>query len=280
VGAPPPGRTGKLNAMIVGSRMADGELIAFGDSDTRPDRDVLRVAVETLVTTPRAGCAFAPVVVPGPARTPGDVLYALLINSLYGPSVALAADPDGAVPFIMGQLMVLKRQALADIGGVACAQGQLVDDMYIGARLAAVGWRNIVSPHPLHIVTGGMSVRQFARLFRRWLLFSRNGLPFAFTWHQWTRGVEFWLALLTALIGLGGPHAGAALLPAAAMGGFVASLASLQHEFGGERLRPRHRALPLALFLLAPAIAAATVLYRTVDWRGRAYSLDSQARLA
>src|SRR5690242_19613776 len=36
-GAPPAGMTGKLNAMVVGQRFARGELIAFGDSDTRPD---------------------------------------------------------------------------------------------------------------------------------------------------------------------------------------------------------------------------------------------------
>ena len=40
-GAPPPARTGKLNAMIVGAARARGSLIAFGDSDTRPDRELL-----------------------------------------------------------------------------------------------------------------------------------------------------------------------------------------------------------------------------------------------
>src|SRR6185369_11962781 len=46
-GAPPPARTGKLNAMIVGAARARGSLIAFGDSDTRPDRELLRELVET-----------------------------------------------------------------------------------------------------------------------------------------------------------------------------------------------------------------------------------------
>ena len=35
----------------------------------------------------------------------------------------------------MGQLMVFKRRALEAIGGVGVAQGQFVDDMYIGKRL-------------------------------------------------------------------------------------------------------------------------------------------------
>src|SRR5262245_57577586 len=78
-GPPPAGRTGKLNAMIVGLSAARGELVAFGDSDTRPDRQVLRAVVETLLDEPNAGSAFAPVVVENPSGTAGDAGYALLI---------------------------------------------------------------------------------------------------------------------------------------------------------------------------------------------------------
>src|SRR5580693_3612268 len=67
-GAPPPARTGKLNAMVVGQRRARGELIAFGDSDTRPDHDVLRGVVDSLLASPWHGSAFAPVLVHQPAR--------------------------------------------------------------------------------------------------------------------------------------------------------------------------------------------------------------------
>ena len=40
-GSPPPHRTGKLNAMLVGVTAATGELLAFNDSDSRPTRDLL-----------------------------------------------------------------------------------------------------------------------------------------------------------------------------------------------------------------------------------------------
>src|SRR5262249_53437586 len=131
-GQPPHGMTGKLHAMIVGTERARHELIAFGDSDTRPDREVLRATVETLLLTRRAGCAFAPVVCNQPAEKAGDVGYATLINAWYGPSVTVASRRTGDVPFIMGQLMVFTRECLRDIGGVGCARGQLVDDMAIG----------------------------------------------------------------------------------------------------------------------------------------------------
>jgi ceramide glucosyltransferase len=278
-GPPPPGRTGKLNAMMAGLGAARGELIAFGDSDTRPDRDVLRILVETLLTTPRAGSVFAPVVVSNPARTAGDVGYALLVNGLYGPSVALAAN-EREIPFIMGQLMVFRRATLAAIGGVACAEGQLVDDMAIGACIASAGLRNLQAEHPLHLATGGMSLVAFLALYRRWLLFARNGLPFSFTWPQWRRGVEFWLAALAGALALAIGHPTAALLPAAAVVANAVSVGALHRAFGGARIPWRHAWLTFALFGFAPAVFGSTLARRGVLWRGREYSLDAAARLA
>src|SRR5512141_749391 len=71
-GPPPADRTGKLNAMIAGLAQARGELVAFGDSDTRPDPLVLRQIVDKLLACPDAGAAFAPVVVAASPRTAGD----------------------------------------------------------------------------------------------------------------------------------------------------------------------------------------------------------------
>lgn len=279
-GPPPAGMTGKLNAMLEGERAARGELIAFGDSDTRPDRQVLRVLVEELLATPGAGSAFAPVVVSERARRVGDVGYALLINALYGPSVARAAAAEGDVAFIMGQLMVFKRETLRAIGGVGCARGQLVDDMHIGRRVAGAGYRNVMAPHALAIVTGGMTLGGFVRLLRRWLLFSRNGLPTEFTRPQWRRGSEYWIATLTAAFGFSTATPWVALAPLAALVLFGASLASLNRRFGGAPIAARHVFMLYALPLVAAAAVVSTLLDSTVDWRGRAYALDPQARLA
>ncbi len=47
-----------------------GELVAFADSDIRPGPDALRILVETLLSSPEAGSAFAPGSPAGsPART-------------------------------------------------------------------------------------------------------------------------------------------------------------------------------------------------------------------
>jgi ceramide glucosyltransferase len=279
-GAPPQGRTGKLNAMMVGLAEARGELVAFGDSDTRPDREVLRCCVEALLQERGAGSAFAPVVVTNPPRTAGDAGYALLINALYGPSVALASRPSGDVPFIMGQLMVLRRSAIHAIGGLNCADGQFVDDMHIGLCLSRAGLRNVQASRPLHIVTGGLSLYSFLQLYRRWLTFSRSGLPSGFTWPLWQRGIELWVALVAMCAALAAGQLGAALLPALGILAFAASLVLLQRAFGGSPLPLRHAWMALSLFVISPLLLLSCVLRRQVEWRGRAYRLDAAARLA
>jgi ceramide glucosyltransferase len=280
-GHPPKGMTGKLHAMVFGERHARHELVAFGDSDTRPDQDVLRITVETLLERADAGCAFAPVVVNHAAERAGDVGYAMLINSWYGPSVALTTRKTGGdVPFIMGQLMVFRRATLRDIGGVACARGQLVDDMAIGVHVTRAGWRNIMAPHPLYIATGGMTLGEFVRLFHRWLLFSRNGLPRSFTWPMWVRGVEFWIAAATLILSLYHLHFWVALAPALALAAFDRSLIALGQDFGGAPLRGVHKLVPLIIPALGPALAAYSLVHKRVEWRGRAYDLDAAARLA
>ena len=280
-GAPPPARTGKLNAMIVGAARARGSLIAFGDSDTRPDRELLRELVETLMTTPRAGSAFAPVVIDDAPRGAGDVLYALMQNAMYAPIAAReAAAHDGALPFIMGQIMLFKREALDAIGGVQCATGQLVDDMYIGRQVAAAGYRNMLVKRGLKVPTGGLGLREFLPIYRRWMAFSRNGLPLSFTWPQWLLGAGFFAAVLTTIIaGLVAPPV-AMIAPALAIATFTATLFQLNRLYGGAPVPLRWFWAPAVLLLISPAILVATLLKKQVGWRGRTYDVDRTAALA
>jgi len=278
-GTPPPGRTGKLNAMILAARQAKGELLAFGDSDTRPDPRLLQQLIEALEADPKAGSSFAPILAAADTPTAGDVGYGLLVNAWYGPSVELAAGRRREFPFIMGQLMVFRRQALDAIGGLQCAEGQFVDDMYIGQCVARTGWRNIVTTHRLRVVTGGMTMHQFVRTFRRWVLFSAGGLPSEFTRPNWIRGILAWLTWLALAASVAIQSPAATLLSLAALCALVASQVSLQRLFGGPKIALRHLWVPAVLPLLAGAVALSTRVYRRVDWRGRSYNLDRATRL-
>lgn len=280
-GPPPAGRTGKLNAMIAGLAQARGELVGFGDSDTRPDRLVLRRVVEKLMTTPNAGAAFAPVIMREPPHSAGDAGVAVMMNGIYGPAVTWTARHFGDVPFIMGQLMVFRRQALADLGDLAQLSGELVDDMAIGIRLSALGWRNVTSAHPLPIVVRGLGHRDFAFMLRRWLIFSRSGLPArSFKLSLWIRGARFWVGGILTLAALVTGHAGVALLPVASVLTVGLSVGRLHRTLGGAPLHLRYGWMPFLLFAIAPFALFTALLRPQVNWRGRTYQLDLRSRLA
>jgi ceramide glucosyltransferase len=279
-GPPPHGRTGKLHAMSVGVREARGELIGFSDSDTRVDRDLLRALVERLLADDRTGDVFAPALADAPPHTAGDVGYALMLNVWYGALAASAAGGARELPFIMGQLMIFRRAALAAIGGVECADGQLVDDMYLGRRIADAGWHNVMSERALHIVTGDMGWREFLRLMRRWLLFSRSGLPTRFKRPAWLRGVVIWAALIAAVLAVANGWILAAALAIVALAGACASDRALHRQLGGAPIPLRFAWLTLAVMLIGPFALASLLFDHHVDWRGRDYTLDPGAHLS
>lgn len=280
-GPPPPGRTGKLHAMLVGLRQARHELVAFVDSDVRESQESLRALVATLLENPRAGAAFLPVAVKEAPLTVGDAGYALLVNGLYSPAAAMAARRSGGeLPFIMGQMMIFRRQALAAIGGLERASGQLVDDMYLGAAVAAAGMTNAVGTQTVALIQSGMSLGAFLQTFVRWLAFARTGLPGrSFKSIPWRQGLLFWVGLLLLAIGL---WTGA--WPVALSGGLAAlvvaiALNDLHERLAGHRLALRHAWVSSALLMVGPLVVLRTHFSREVVWRGRRYRLDRQARL-
>src|SRR5260370_38221603 len=265
--------------MLLGAREAKGELLAFGDSDTRPEPQLLQQLVDALLADPKAGASFAPIVAAADVPTAGDIGYGVLVHALYGPSGELAAGSDNQLPFIMGQLMVFRREALNAIGGLGCAEGQFVDDMYIGQCVARAGWRNVITAHRLRVVTGGMTMLQFLQIFRRWVLFSAGGLPTQFTRPNWLRGIlawAAWLALIPALA-IGSPAA--TLLCLAAICTVAGSQVSLQRSFGSPGVPARYLLVPAILPLIACSVPPSPPFYRPLDWRGRNYNFARSARL-
>jgi len=60
--------------------------------------------------------------------------------------------------------MIFKREA---IGGLETAEGQLVDDMFLGQRLNECGYRNKISPHPVATTQQGTTSREFIQILIR-----------------------------------------------------------------------------------------------------------------
>jgi ceramide glucosyltransferase len=280
-GRPPEGRTGKLNAMIVGLQEARGELVAFADSDIRPDREALRVLVRTLLSAPDYGAAFAPVTVSPPPRTVGDAGYALMVNGLYCPAFQYVAHHNhGTMPFIMGQLMVFRREAIAAIGGLESAEGELVDDMVLGEHVAKAGLRNVVSPHAVPVIQQNLPFAEFLSTYVRWLTFSRSGLPgLTFKIISWLRALVFWAGFALTVAALVEGSWLTAALAACAPIMTAASINSLHTQQSGVRLRLRHAWVGFALLMTAPLVMLWIHTHRQVTWRGRSYSLNRGSRL-
>lgn len=280
VGQPPPTMTGKLHAMVAGLARAKGELIAFGDSDTRPHPHSLRLAVETLLTTDRAGSVFVPVVATEIPQTAGDVGVALMLNGLYGPAVARTVSKTGEMPFIMGQLMVFRRETLKALRDLQTVSGELVDDMRMGMDVVAAGYRNVVTADTLPIVVRGLGLAEFIRMFRRWLIFSRSGLPtWSFKAPVWLRGVEFWLGFLMTALALSYGQYAAAILAAATVVAVSASMVRLHRILGGAAIGWRHAWVPAAILMAGPLLLVSAIVKPEVTWRGRTYQLDARSKL-
>jgi ceramide glucosyltransferase len=279
-GPPQPGRTGKLNAMICGAAAAQGKFIGFADSDIRPDKEALKRLIQLLLSQPRAGDVFAPVMVSEPPRSPGDVGYAMMLNALYSAEMWWWVQKNGDPPFIMGQLMIFRREALSSIGGLDCAAGELVDDMRIGACVTAAGYRNIMSTYPVRIVDGGISSGEFVRTYRRWLAFARTGLPWTFSVSAARPYLAFLLGLFGEFIAISHGHRLAGVLPLALLLTIGVELLWLNRAAGGAPLPWRFIWVPYLLLLLGPFVWLAQLLWPEVRWRGRIYRLNSEARLA
>ena len=278
-GKPPAGRTGKINNMMVGEAEARGDIIVFGDSDTRPDPAVLTNLVEHLVANDTAGAAFAPVVNPCRPRSAGDVGYAIILNAYLVGGMEAALGHGRTLPFLMGQTMAFKRSALEAIGGVKCADGQLVDDMFLGARVVEAGYSNVMGTHPLQVINHGLRFGGFLKLWRRWLFCGRGGIPASFALPFVARAVSFFIALGLAVAMLVSGHPWLA--------GFAAVVWMLEglhyirlHRLvGGASLPLRYAWMTWMPYPATIPLGLSMLIRPELDWRGHTYRLDGSARL-
>jgi ceramide glucosyltransferase len=278
-GPPPAGRTGKINNMIVGEAEARGEIIVFGDSDTRPDAAVLTNLVEHLMADGSAGAGFAPVVNPCRPRSAGDVGYAIILNAYLVGGMETALGPGRTLPFLMGQTMAFRRSALLDIGGVKCADGQLVDDMYLGARIVEAGYSNVMGTHTLQVINHGLGFAGFLKLWRRWLFCGRGGIPASFALPFVVRAVSYFISLGLAIAMLATGHPWLAALATLVWTLEGLHFIRLHCMVGGESLPLRYAWMAWTPFLATIPIGLSMLVRPELDWRGHTYRLDGSARL-
>ncbi len=278
-GAPPAGRTGKINNMIAGEAEARGDIIVFGDSDTRPDAAVLTNLIEHLVADDSAGAAFAPVVNPCRPRSAGDIGYAIILNAYLVAGMEAEVGPRRTLPFLMGHMMAFRRTALHAIGGVKCADGQLVDDMYLGARIVEAGYDNVMGTHPLQVINHGLGLAGFLKLWRRWLFCGRGGIPSSFVRPFVARAVSYFVSLGLAITMLATGHAWLAALPALVWILEGLHYVRLHRLVGGAAVPPGYVWMAWMPYLTTIPIGLSMLIRPELEWRGHTYRLDASARI-
>ena len=111
-----------------------------------------------------------------PGNSFASLLDALWISAEFQGQVLLARALQG-VRFALGATMVLRRADLESIGGFAALRPYLADDYQLGQRVAALGRKVVVSPHPVETVLAGGSWRGVWRRHLRWSRTIRASRP-------------------------------------------------------------------------------------------------------
>jgi chlorobactene glucosyltransferase len=143
--APPPGWTGKNNALHQGQKHADGEWLLFVDSDVVLEPDVLSASMEMLIRKDFDMVSLLP-------RLESHSLW----EGLLVPLCASAASGMYLVPltnnhlmkntaFGNGQFLMLRRTAYDAIGGHETVRDRYCEDVEIARLLKSTGWKPRVS---------------------------------------------------------------------------------------------------------------------------------------
>jgi hopene-associated glycosyltransferase HpnB len=267
-GAPKPaGWTGKLWALAQGVAASAAPVILFTDADITHDPRHLATLVARL-EAPRVDLVSEMVRLncTSPAERLLIPAFVYFFQMLY--PFARVNDPLSPTAGAAGGTMLVRREVLARIGGLAAIKGELIDDCALGAKLKARG--------PIFLGHSGLatSIRRYPAPADIWAMITRT----AYTQLRYN---PVWLAatvLGMALVWLVAPWE---VLTGHGWGfleGLVASvLAVLSYQPTLRRYgMPRYHALALpfiALFYMAATIASAVNRWRGTgaQWKARAY---------
>ena len=155
-GPPPPGATGKNNALVAGTRAAHGDWILFTDADTVHRSDSL---LRSLTEARSRGVDLLSYSPEQEVRTFWErATMPLIFSELaasYRPSEI--CDPNSPAAAANGQFILVRRAAYDAIGGHASVATEILEDVALARRFKQAGYR-------IFLRYGGDIVR--ARMYR------------------------------------------------------------------------------------------------------------------
>ncbi|HUX72376.1 MAG TPA: glycosyltransferase [Steroidobacteraceae bacterium] len=256
--AKPAGWSGKLWALDQGVAASHAPVLLFADADIVHDPRHLSSLVARLLT-PRAQMVSE--IVRLNCQSPAERLlvpaFVYFFQLLY--PFARVNEPTSRVAAACGGTVLIRREALQRIGGIASIKDALIDDVALAAAVKKSG--------PIYLGHSGLaaSIRRYPRCRDIWRLISRT----AFTQLRHSAGM---LALTLAglmlvwLLPLGAALCGHGAPAAAGLAAYA--LAAVSYLPTLERYR-QNRFLALALPLIALFYMAATVDSACNHWFGK-----------
>lgn len=247
----------KVRLLTQLEREATFPWILISDSNVRPDAGYLR-ALQARQAETNADLVHS--VLSGVAgRSIGGRLEELQLNGWVAASICLS-DRLGH-PCVIGKSMLLRREALAAVGGFESVRDILAEDYVTGARLSRAGRVVALSNHRLPVITGSSTVSHFFNRHVRWGQMRRTISPVFFFLELSANPTPFLLFL--ALSSDERLRALALLGQAAKWGLDAVVYLCLSLEPSGRTLA----LMPLKDFLV-PVMWAISALKRAVHWRG------------
>jgi len=183
------------NIANAASRIRHG-LILISDSDIRAEPDCLKKTVAPLVADPGTGlvtCFYAS----HRARRLGAILESLSINAHFLPQAAVASSLGG-MQFVMGAVMLVRRNVFERAGGFLKLSEHLADDFFLGEAVRALGYRIAFSDSIVSTVPDSWNFNAHLTHIFRWARTIRICQPAGYYASVFLHG--FALLLLCALL--------------------------------------------------------------------------------
>jgi ceramide glucosyltransferase len=255
---------GKVGSLEILAKEARHDVLLVNDGDIRVEAGYLARVVGPLADerTGLVTCLYR-----GRGSSIASRAEALGISTEFAPSVLVARlVSDGG--FALGSTMVFRAADLQAIGGFAAIREYLADDYQLGARIARLGKRVVLSDTIVETNLGAASWRGVWKHQMRWSRTIRVSRPAGYFGYVVTQST-FWCIVAAALGEWRLAATGLVIRLVAA----VAAMAAL-HD------------LTIARVLLAPlrdmfgvAVWAAGMVGREVEWRGLRFRLHSDGRI-
>lgn len=160
-----PGRNPKVSRLRAAAAFARHPLLLVSDGDVRVAPDYLRRSTAEFAD-PAVGLVSNPFRCEG-GDSRGSRIEALHMNGFVLGGTAVVSRFLGR-PCVVGKSIFLRRSALEWIGGFETVGDHLAEDFLLGDLMAAAGFRVVLSPCFVTVVSRGRTVRAFWDRQVRW----------------------------------------------------------------------------------------------------------------